>query len=81
MCDGPAGERLAVFVGPVPEDKLPKDAAPGRVLTGKLVVAKLPKSAGGGDAPGAVPFTYTCSPACFTVAWRPNMCDAVRAAE
>ena len=51
-----------MFVGPVPEDKLPKDAAPGRVMTGKLVVAKLPKAAGSGDAPGAVPFTYTCSP-------------------
>ena len=58
-----AGERLAIFVGPVPEDKLPKDATPGRVLTGRLVVAKLAKSAGGGDAPGGLPFTFTCAPA------------------
>ena len=49
-----------MFVGPVPEEKLPKDATPGRVLTGRLTIAKLPKAAGGGDAPGAVRFSYTC---------------------
>ena len=53
---------MAVFVGPAPEDKLPKDATPGRIMTGRLSVAKLPKAAGGDDAPGALPFTYVYAP-------------------
>lgn len=36
----PAGERCAFFLGPVPEDKLPKDATPGRVLVGSLTVGQ-----------------------------------------
>ena len=69
-----AGERTAIFVGPVPEDKLPKDAAPSRVLTGRLIVAKLPKAAGAGDAPGAVPFNYTWAPCLLA----PSACLSVQ---
>ena len=52
-----AGERVAMYLGPVPEDKLPKDAAPGRLLTGAQALAK--KAHGtGGEAPGRVPLRY-----------------------
>ena len=57
-----AGQRTALFVGPAPEDKLPKDATPGRLLTGILVLAKLSGAAGSGDAPGAPTFTYLVRP-------------------
>ena len=53
-----AGQRTALFLGPVPEDKLPKDGAPGRLLTGALTLAKLSGAAGNGDAPGAPQLTY-----------------------
>lgn len=68
-----AGERAAVFVGPVPEDKLPKDATAGRLLSGAVCLAKLgagASSAAGGrpgnafDASGKAPgceFVHTCS--------------------
>jgi tripeptidyl-peptidase-2 len=36
-----AGESAAFFLGPVPSDKLPKDAIPGRVLTGTLTLGLL----------------------------------------
>lgn len=48
-----------MYVGPVPEDKLPKDATPGRMLTGTLVLAK--KAGGNGEAPGRVPLRYMCA--------------------
>ena len=51
-----AGERVAMYLGPVPEDKLPKDAAPGRLLTGALALAK--KGNSSGEAPGRVPLRY-----------------------
>ncbi len=51
-----AGERAVMYLGPVPEDKLPKDATPGRTLTGSLAMAK--KSGGNGDAPGKVALRY-----------------------
>jgi hypothetical protein len=54
-----AGERAAIYVGPVPEDKLPKDATPGRILTGTLALAK--KADGNGEAPGKVPLRYMCA--------------------
>ena len=53
-----AGEQSAFYVSNAPEDKLPKDATAGRLMTGTLSIAKLPKSAGGAPAPGPVPFTY-----------------------
>ena len=46
-------------MGPVPEDKLPKDATPGRMLTGTLALAK--KAGGNGEAPGRVPLRYMCA--------------------
>eukprot|EP00887_Chlorella_sp_A99_P002396 scaffold10.g2396.t1 len=56
-----AGERCALFVGPVPEDKLPKDATPGRMLGGTLSLGLLTHS--GKEAPGATPLTYVVPPA------------------
>ena len=55
-CSPLAGERVAMYLGPVPEDKLPKDATPGRLLTGALALAK--KTGGSGEAPGRVPLRY-----------------------
>ena len=52
-----------MYLGPVPEDKLPKDAAPGRLLTGALALAK--KANGSGEAPGRVPLRYMWASACL----------------
>ena len=49
-------------MGPAPEDRLPKDATAGRVLTGALSLAKLASAAGSGDAPGAPAFSYLVRP-------------------
>ncbi len=49
-----AGERLALFVGAPPEDKLPKHALPGQLLVGTLALAH----DGAGHAPGALELTY-----------------------
>lgn len=51
MC---AGERAAIFVGPVPDDKLPKDATAGRLLIGAVALAKPTATSGGpeGGSPG-----------------------------
>ena len=57
-----AGERAALFVGPVPEDKLPKDATFGRTLTGTLALGKADGGAKGGDAPGNIQLSYWCAP-------------------
>ena len=40
------------------EDKLPKDAEPGRLLTGKLQLGKLSELAGGKDAPTTSALLY-----------------------
>lgn len=48
---------MALFVGAVPDDKLPKDAAAGQTLTGTLALAHQ----GSGHAPGTLPLTYRCS--------------------
>lgn len=53
-----AGERAAIFLGPVPEDKLPKDATPGRILVGSLSLSK--KEKGNGEVPGKVSVSYRC---------------------
>ena len=55
-CMHPAGERAALFLGPVPEDKLPKDATPGRTLAGMLSLAK--QDGGKEDAPGKLALSY-----------------------
>ncbi len=53
-----AGERLALFVGAPPEDKLPKHALPGQLLVGTLALAR----DGAGHAPGALELTYRSAP-------------------
>ena len=49
-------------MGPVPEDKLPKDATFGRTLTGTLALAKADGGAKGGYAPGKIQLSYRCAP-------------------
>ncbi|PRW39066.1 Tripeptidyl-peptidase 2 isoform A [Chlorella sorokiniana] len=64
------GERAAYFLGPVPEDKLPKDAAPGRLLAGSLTLGLLPAAAAGNGGngnngracPAAVQLTFLVPP-------------------
>lgn len=51
-----AGERVVYFVGPVPQDKLPKDATPGTNLAGSLKLGLLQGSKE--HAPGAFPVFY-----------------------
>lgn len=40
------------------ETKMPKDAAPGRLLTGKLQLGKTSENAGAKEAPGFIPLTF-----------------------
>ncbi|KAL0024941.1 hypothetical protein WJX77_004746 [Trebouxia sp. C0004] len=54
------GERVAYFLGPVPQDKLPKDAGPGNCLAGSLKLGLLQGSKE--HAPGAFPIFYSCGP-------------------
>jgi hypothetical protein len=56
---------MALFVGPVPEDKLPKDATPGRLLAGSVTIAK-PNDGGGGAGgrPGVVFDASSIAPGC-----------------
>ncbi len=61
----PAGERVAYFLGPVPQDKLPKDAAPGTCLAGSLKLGLLQGSKE--HAPGAFPIFYRLPPLILTV--------------
>lgn len=51
-----AGERVVYFLGPVPQDKLPKDANPGSSLSGSLKLGLLQGSKE--HAPGAFPVFY-----------------------
>lgn len=51
-----AGERVAYFVGPVPQDKLPKEAAGQGSLTGSLQLGLLQGSKE--HAPAALPLFY-----------------------
>ncbi|WIA14765.1 hypothetical protein OEZ85_003250 [Tetradesmus obliquus] len=55
-----AGDRAMLWLGPVPEDKLPKDAQ-GRVLEGTLSLGQLRR--GSGAAPAVTPFAYLPPPA------------------
>ena len=54
------GERVAYFLGPVPQDKLPKDAGPGSCLVGSLKLGLLQGSKE--HAPGAFPIFYRLLP-------------------
>jgi len=56
------GERAALFVGPLPDAKLPKDAAPGCVLVGSLTLGRKATCDGGGDAPGGLAFSLLVGP-------------------
>ena len=53
-----AGERIAIFLGPVPEDKIPKDAQPGTLMPGTLKLGKLSAQSGGGDIPSPLHFEF-----------------------
>ncbi len=61
----PVGERVAYFLGPVPQDKLPKDAAPGNCLAGSLKLGLLQGSKE--HAPGAFPIFYRLLPPILSV--------------
>ncbi len=71
------GERVAYFLGPVPQDKLPKDAAPGNCLAGSLKLGLLQGSKE--HAPGAFPIFYRSPslilsmPGCFLLRFN-NSC-------
>ena len=57
------GERATLFVGPLPDSKIPKDASPGSVLVGKLSLGRKAARDGGGDAPGsALPVAVVVPP-------------------
>lgn len=43
------------------EDKLPRDALPGRIITGKVQLAKSSENAGAKEAPGFIPLTFMCA--------------------
>ena len=53
-----AGGHMAIFVGPVPEEKLPKDAIAGRTMLGSITMGKQSPGAGGGNNPDAVGLVY-----------------------
>lgn len=52
-----AGASAALFMGPVPEDKLPKDATAGRSLAGTLQLG-LQQGSTKEHAPASVPVMY-----------------------
>jgi len=57
----PEGGAAALFLGPLPDDKMPKDAAPGKSLVGSL---SLGLCAGkGAAAPHSLPLELPCPPA------------------
>lgn len=51
-----------MFLGPVPEDSLPKDAKPGCTLIGSLKVAHTSALAGDKPAPCGCPLVYLVPP-------------------
>lgn len=59
----PPGERAAFFLGPVPEDKLPKDATPGRVLAGSLTLGTLGYKGNDTPCPASVQVSRRWDPA------------------
>ncbi|MEW5318316.1 MAG: hypothetical protein WDW38_009545 [Sanguina aurantia] len=55
------GEAMALFLGSLPDDKLPKDATQGRMLTGTLSLGQL-RRGGSGAAPARLPLSYLVQP-------------------
>lgn len=55
--------RMPCFLGPVPQDGLPKDAKPGCSMRGCLKLAKTSPLAGDKAAPHSVALLYTVPPA------------------
>ena len=55
--------RLPCFLGPVPQEGLPKDAKPGCTMRGTLALAKTSPLAGDRPAPNAVTLLYAVPPA------------------
>ncbi|GFR48785.1 hypothetical protein Agub_g10733, partial [Astrephomene gubernaculifera] len=55
-----AGEVVPLFVGPMAEEKLPKDATQGRLLVGQLTLGQLRR--GGGAAPHRLALSYLVPP-------------------
>ena len=53
---------MPFFIGPVPEDSLPKDAAPGCTLNGNVNLAKTGPSKGDGNAPTKPRLIFTVPP-------------------
>ena len=49
---------MAIFLGPVPDDKLSKDAIPGSLMPGTLKLGKLSAQSGAGDIPSPLHFEY-----------------------
>jgi len=67
-----AGERVAIFVGPAPIDKLPKDATAGRVLEGAIALSKSTGSEEGasrGSGPGNAYDANGNTPATIPLRW------------
>lgn len=56
-----AGDVAPLWLGPLPDDKLPKDATAGRLLTGHLSLGQLKR--GGGAAPHKLDVSYLVPPA------------------
>ncbi|KAG2453913.1 hypothetical protein HYH02_002116 [Chlamydomonas schloesseri] len=56
-----AGDVAPLWLGPLSEDRLPKDATPGRLLTGTLTLGQLKR--GGGAAPHKFRISYLVPPA------------------
>jgi tripeptidyl-peptidase II len=54
--------RMPLYMGPVPEDSLPKDAKPGCTITGSLKLAYTSPLAGDKHAPCAFPLVFTVPP-------------------
>jgi tripeptidyl-peptidase-2 len=55
------GAVAAVFLGPLPDDKLPKDAVAGKSLVGTLSLGL--SGSNGSAAPGKLPIRLSCAPA------------------
>ncbi|GAX82749.1 hypothetical protein CEUSTIGMA_g10175.t1 [Chlamydomonas eustigma] len=55
------GDSQALFLGPLPDDKVPKDASLGRTLVGKLTLGQLHN--GSGAAPAGLSLVFIAPPA------------------
>eukprot|EP01026_Neomeris_dumetosa_P037699 TRINITY_DN3055_c0_g1_i4.p1 TRINITY_DN3055_c0_g1~~TRINITY_DN3055_c0_g1_i4.p1 ORF type:complete len:326 (-),score=86.37 TRINITY_DN3055_c0_g1_i4:25-1002(-) len=57
------GDRMKMFIGPVPEDNLSKDAKPKTLMVGSINLAKCSTAVGGGNNPRFTEFRWTVPPA------------------